>query len=746
MGSGEVATTTADEATASDPNDDADRASEPVVELPAAEPERRSCAASTRSWLRITAGRAAMIFGLAGVAVTQPVLDLFGRTPEFFVAGRYSGASIVWFVLVVALVPALLAIVVVGLAELARPWVAAQLFSVTVGGLVFLFGLILTNAVGIEGNLSSVALAAVLAGLAVFLERRFPPARTFLTYLALGNVVFVAQFLWSPSGDLLGSSTADAADLGWVDGELEGPVVVLVLDELPVTTLMNADGTINAERYPNFARLADRSTWFRNASSHSPMTHMAMPTLLTGTMPGGGALPTLDDYPENFFTMFGDDYPVEGYESVTHLCPDSLCEGGRRGELRAMFKDAAVVFGHQALPRDARDELPDIGHTWGDFGTEGDSSGAPDRVADPTITEDDPYGRWHAMDLSDTSPRAQIRVLDQMASQVDSTPSLHLAHVAVPHYPWVLTPEGELTQTLMLDREPPDPDHELIAEQAFQLQSLQTGAVDRVIGSFMDRLDESGAWDDALVVVVSDHGRGMSPPPDFGRKLTEDNREELLRMPLFVKAPGQADGEVRDDPATVADVLPTILDLLGAEADADFAGRSLVDPEPADGSSGVDPLVEPDVGPALELAERNAEAFPHGSDWLGLAALGEHGDLVGKSVADMTVGAPSPSGLKLSFEDAELFGDLPAQGNRWPRLLLASLSGVEGDRPPPELLVEVNGTLAGMLGSYEHPADGDEWTMVGVMAPLFERGANDVTAYEVERTAGEVVLHPIPPP
>jgi hypothetical protein len=54
--------------------------------------------------------------------------------------------------------------------------------------------------------------------------------------------------------------------------QLRGLVVFVILDELPVTTLIRPDGTINDERYPNFARLAMSSTRFRNASSHYPMT------------------------------------------------------------------------------------------------------------------------------------------------------------------------------------------------------------------------------------------------------------------------------------------------------------------------------------------------------------------------------------------------------------------------------------------------------------------------------------------
>jgi len=61
-------------------------------------------------------GRALVLLGLASIAVTQPLLDLFGRNPEFFVVGRYSRWQILVFALGVALVPALLATGLVALA------------------------------------------------------------------------------------------------------------------------------------------------------------------------------------------------------------------------------------------------------------------------------------------------------------------------------------------------------------------------------------------------------------------------------------------------------------------------------------------------------------------------------------------------------------------------------------------------------------------------------------------------------
>jgi hypothetical protein len=61
-----------------------------------------------RAW-RVLVVDGLVLLGLAGVAVTQPVLDLFGSNPTFFVAGGYGRRQIVAFALVVAFVPGLVA-------------------------------------------------------------------------------------------------------------------------------------------------------------------------------------------------------------------------------------------------------------------------------------------------------------------------------------------------------------------------------------------------------------------------------------------------------------------------------------------------------------------------------------------------------------------------------------------------------------------------------------------------------------
>jgi hypothetical protein len=208
--------------------------------------------------------------------------------------------------------------------------------------------------------------------------------------------------------------------------------------------------------------------------------------------------------------------------------------------------------------------------------------------------------------------------------------------------------------------------------------------------------------------------------------------DELYRIPLFIKAPGQGDGVVRDEPASTVDVLPSIVDLLGIESEWDFDGHSLFDgSEPT-----VERLVTSEVGAAFAVAARNAAQFPRGEGWDDLAAVGEAQDLVGRPVEGVAVGAPSE--LTVSFDRRELLVELSLTG-AVPYSLRGSVTGSE--RTPPELVVALNGTFAGAIGGYR--PDGGSWLFSGLMANYFVDGANDVVVYQVERTGDRLVLHEV---
>src|SRR5918997_2112455 len=225
---------------------------------------------------------AAVVFGLTAVAVTQPVLDLFGRNPTFFVAGGYGRKQIVAFAAVVTLVPGLVVWLATTLPGLVHHRAATVLHHLRVALLGALFGLVLARTLGIDGVVTAFGFAAVVGATVGLVEGRWQPARQFLAYLAVSNVVFLLLFLVaSPTTDLLrGATYADAGDV--MVPPLDGPVTVIVLDEFPLASLLRPDGTINEVRYPNLAALAGETTWFRNASSESSFTAYSVPSILSG--------------------------------------------------------------------------------------------------------------------------------------------------------------------------------------------------------------------------------------------------------------------------------------------------------------------------------------------------------------------------------------------------------------------------------------------------------------------------------
>ena len=96
---------------------------------------------------------------------------------------------------------------------------------------------------------------------------------------------------------------------------------------------------------------------------------------------------------------------------------------------------------------------------------------------------------------------------------------------------------------------------------------------DAMLGQFLDRLRAAGALDRTLVVVTADHGESLGEHGETTHGLFAYNA--TLAVPLIVNGPGLAPGEV-DEPVAHADLMPTILDLLGSPIPGSLDGRSLV--------------------------------------------------------------------------------------------------------------------------------------------------------------------------
>jgi arylsulfatase A-like enzyme len=99
--------------------------------------------------------------------------------------------------------------------------------------------------------------------------------------------------------------------------------------------------------------------------------------------------------------------------------------------------------------------------------------------------------------------------------------------------------------------------------------------IDDALGRVFAYLDETGQWDDTLIVFTSDHGEQLGDHHLLGKIGFHD---ESFRIPLVIVDPRNPDAAGRIERAfsESVDVMPTILDWLGAEPPRAADGRSLV--------------------------------------------------------------------------------------------------------------------------------------------------------------------------
>jgi hypothetical protein len=650
---------------------------------------------------------------LAAFAFSRPVLDSFGRSPETFIARGADAWTIVVFGLVVTLVP-VLAVVAVGLASRllgagARRSVHVTLIAALAGVAAWRLGQDMTD----WGPLARRLIAAgVAAGLVVgFLRARLPIVGTFLRYAGGASLIFIGHFLFvSPTSALVvgGGAGFDDEAAHHVAAQLGGDppdVAMMVFDALPTVSLLDGTGHIDAEQFPNFARLASTSTWYRNHTTVASDTIQALPAILTGRYPVRGSPQS-----PNLFTLLGGAYDLQVEEPVTRLCPTELCPDTTSPQLGALLGDAVSLWSGGAAPPSGAQKLP------GALG----------------IDRYDVAERWIA-DLGVDPDR----------------PQLFFYHATIPHLNWVFTEDGSVYRTTGF---PPGMFAEAWTDTGYgvgeQRHLLQTKAADRLLGQLLDRLEAAGTLDDTLVVVTADHGAAFLPREPH-RALTEGNVSQIGWTPLLVKAPGQAGPVVSDRHVEAIDIVPTIADLLGFDVPRDVDGvpattaipgrgdEMWLVPREADG-------LQPDEGE--ELIEIDAESERTNFDEVLAAdpipAAGrdavwrrtEHGDLFGRRVGTLDLGPEAGEAIAIdTLDDLERQdpGEVP----------LLEVVGSTGLPEGTTVAYALNGTVAA-LAEVEPPyGDPERNTAVALVPPkLLVEGDNELSAYVVDGPPGEEVL------
>lgn len=106
----------------------------------------------------------------------------------------------------------------------------------------------------------------------------------------------------------------------------------------------------------------------------------------------------------------------------------------------------------------------------------------------------------------------------------------------------------------------------------FQRYLREVAVVDREIARILDVIEKKGWTRRTTLIITGDHGEA------FGEHNTQFHGttlyEELLHVPLIIFVPGMKPRRF-DELVTLADVGPTVLDLMGLDTPASFLGQSL---------------------------------------------------------------------------------------------------------------------------------------------------------------------------
>lgn len=264
---------------------------------------------------------------------------------------------------------------------------------------------------------------------------------------------------------------------------------------------------------PALDRLARAGIRFSRAYSHAPLTLPAHTSILTGTIPA---------------THGVHDNGAGGVDDRVATLAERLRAGGYR---TGAFVGAFVLDARFGLSRgfDVYDDHIGGGGGPIDFAF-------AERTADRVTT---PAGDW-----------IESLIQSAIRNPQSALPWFAWIHLFDPHAPY-RAPESRVA----------DP------------YGNEVAFADAQLGALLDRLRAAGQLDRTLVVVLADHGESLGEHGEATHGLFA--YEATLRIPLIMSAPRLGPGAV-DAPVAQADVMPTILDLVGVDPPAAIDGRSLV--------------------------------------------------------------------------------------------------------------------------------------------------------------------------
>ena len=680
------------------------------------------------------------IFVLFSFALAQPLFDLLSRYPEFFVARKSEPIDIILFILTLCLFLPGMAVLLEAASGIFGRRFRKAVHWFMIATLVAVIALQVLKKIFQLPGLPLIIIAAILGVAATIAYVRLRPAKIFFTVLCPVILIFPGLFVFnSPIHKVVFPEKDPSA----IDIKIDDPppIIMVVFDEFPVTSLMDEDGKIDPIRYPNFADLAQDSYWFRNDTTVGENTHVAIPAILTGRYPEGFRLPNAAEYPETIFTLLGGTYELKVSEPVTQLCPLRLCGsdqpdvGDRMG---ALLMDLYIVYLHVILPTQLRTDLPDITKNWMAFGP---------AIVDPTGGNQAKKVELIVKQELKELTKNRARQFEEFVHSISpgEQPVLYFLHILLPHSPLIYLPSGKRYAVdsglhgLISDKWGADESKVIKSYQRFL---LQVGFMDLLIGKLVAHLKTVGLYDPSLIVITADHGVSFRPN-DFRRPLTKTNYGDIAAVPLFIKEPNQRQGVISDCNVESIDILPTIADILDIHLPWKADGRSAIDHSQPEREKKIIYynnaekrfMFDSNFWTKYSGLKRKLDLFGSGARNYGLFKIGPHSELVGKHLNELILSGDS--GVAVEFDQAGLYEQFDPESQFIPAQITGVIMPGNLGEEKWDLAIAVNGTIQAVTRSYSSDSGVQEFSAI-VPESSFREGKNNVELFVVSKN-GEML-------
>jgi len=155
--------------------------------------------------------------------------------------------------------------------------------------------------------------------------------------------------------------------------------------------------------------------------------------------------------------------------------------------------------------------------------------------------------------------------LNQTVDYLKKSPTKSLSYILTltSHFSFEM-PKNEQTLTLKEDK--------YSALTANYLEAIHY--TDRALGTFFEKLKVAGLYDDSIIVLYGDHKAKYDAFTADGVTI-DPNTVNGKKVPLIIKFPRETTGDKSNSPSTLLDIMPTVLNLVGAKPTSPMFGRDL---------------------------------------------------------------------------------------------------------------------------------------------------------------------------